>query len=161
MQALEARFGLRVAAHLEGQAEALPHEIRERLRVARLQAVARARGAASAVVAPQPLQSPAVQIAHIDAGGSVLLLGQGDDREEAWWMRLGILLPLLVLVAGLIGIDWWHTHEQIQAVAEIDAALLGDDLPPAAYADPGFTEFVAANPVPVIAVRGEDPGIQE
>jgi hypothetical protein len=27
-------------------------------------------------------------------------------------------------------------------VAEVDAALLTDDLPPAAYADPGFIQFL-------------------
>jgi hypothetical protein len=32
--------------------------------------------------------------------------------------------------------------QQIQAAAEVDAVLLADDLPPEAYADPGFGEFL-------------------
>ena len=31
---------------------------------------------------------------------------------------------------------------QTSEVAEVDAAILTDDLPPAAYADPGFTQFL-------------------
>jgi hypothetical protein len=30
----------------------------------------------------------------------------------------------------------------ILEVAEVDAALLADDLPPAAYSDPGFVQFL-------------------
>ena len=32
------------------------------------------------------------------------------------------------------------------AAAEVDAALLADDLPPEAYTDPGFGEFLKAPP---------------
>lgn len=147
-QALEARFGLRVAAHLQTGADVVPHDVSERLRVARLQAVARAQQAARQKVAvPASRAASEVQIAHIDPhNGTIALMSSGDDRDEAWWMRAGIIVLLLVLAAGLIGIDLWHTHEQIQAAAEIDAALLGDDLPPAAYVDPGFTEFVNSTP---------------
>ena len=41
--ALQARFALRVASRLSEQSEKLPHDLSERLRVAREQAVARAR----------------------------------------------------------------------------------------------------------------------
>jgi hypothetical protein len=40
--------------------------------------------------------------------------------------------------------------QQISATAEIDAALLGDELPPAAYTDPGFSEFLVT-PLPPAA----------
>ena len=43
LDALQARFALRVTAGLSEQSDALPHDIGERLRVAREQAVARAR----------------------------------------------------------------------------------------------------------------------
>jgi hypothetical protein len=35
-----------------------------------------------------------------------------------------------------------YTEEQISAAAEVDAALLVDELPPQAYSDPGFVEFL-------------------
>jgi hypothetical protein len=37
-------------------------------------------------------------------------------------------------------------QEQVDAAAEIDAALLADDLPPAAYSDPGFLAFLKNPP---------------
>jgi hypothetical protein len=39
-------------------------------------------------------------------------------------------------------IQQWHARAQIDAAAEIDAALLSDSLPPSAYSDPGFAEFL-------------------
>jgi len=42
----------------------------------------------------------------------------------------------------LVLIQHWNTQAQIDTAAEIDAALLSDGLPPAAYSDPGFGEFL-------------------
>jgi hypothetical protein len=56
------------------------------------------------------------------------------------------VLPLVVLVAGLVAIDQWSTREQVLAAAEIDSQLLADDLPPDAYGDPGFAEFLRSPP---------------
>jgi hypothetical protein len=54
---------------------------------------------------------------------------------------LSSLLPLAVLLAGLLLIDDHYTRAQIEAAAEIDALLAGD-LPPEAYSDPGFAEYL-------------------
>ena len=51
-------------------------------------------------------------------------------------------MPLALLVVGLMGIAHVHDRNQIAAVAEVDAALLSDDLPTAAYTDPGFAEYL-------------------
>ena len=118
-QALEARYALRVAATLSAQAEALPHDLSERLRFAREQAIARARRA------PLRQGRPAA--------------GSGEPH---WWWRLASLVPVVALAAGLVLIQREHEDEQVQAVADLDAALLADDLPPAAYADAGFAEFL-------------------
>ena len=48
--------------------------------------------------------------------------------------------PLLALVAGLVLIQSEHVRRQVAAAAEIDADLLHDDLPPAAYRAPGVGE---------------------
>jgi hypothetical protein len=55
---------------------------------------------------------------------------------------MAALLPLLVLLIGLVFIDQWNLREQVLAAADIDAVLLADDLPPAAYSDPGFAEYL-------------------
>ncbi len=57
-------------------------------------------------------------------------------------MRLASFVPPLALTLGLIGIDELNLTQRIEAAAEVDAALLADDLPPTAYTDPGFAEFI-------------------
>ena len=39
-------------------------------------------------------------------------------------------------------IQHWQDRTQISVAAEVDAALLADDLPPKAYSDAGFVEFL-------------------
>ena len=63
---------------------------------------------------------------------------------SSWWLKLASAVPVVVLVFGFVLIQHSHVNAQISAAAEIDAALLADDLPPAAYSDPGFVEFLKA-----------------
>jgi hypothetical protein len=136
VDALEARFGIRVAAALNALQAAKPdRDADERLRFAREQALARARDTR------RPAEAPGV--VGRSAGAAVLA---GPTRDDApWWLRLSSLLPLAVLLAGLLLIDHQYTRAQIEAAAEVDAALLADDLPPEAYRDPGFVEFLKAS----------------
>lgn len=132
-QALEARFALRVTARLSERAAQQPHAIEERLRFARQQALERARARRRTAVA----SAPAAQFM-----GSTLALGSGP-RHGGWWERIAAMaLPLAVLVGGMALIHWNQTHAQIEAAVQIDAELLTDDLPPSAYSDPGFVEFL-------------------
>ncbi|HET8871982.1 MAG TPA: DUF3619 family protein, partial [Aquabacterium sp.] len=66
------------------------------------------------------------------------------DAPLGWGWRLASALPLIALVAGLWGIHTWYRHEQLQAATDVDMALLTDDLPPNAYSDPGFEEYLRA-----------------
>jgi len=162
-EALEARFALRLTARLEDGVQGLPHDITERLRVARLQAVDAARVARlGAAVAPVTAGTTSTVVGLQLAGGqgSVVMgnpagawneAGQSrqpghgrrlDDGPVAWGWRLASALPVLALVAGLWGVHAYKTEEKVQAAAEIDTALLTDDLPPDAYADAGFSEYL-------------------
>ncbi|TDM06337.1 MAG: DUF3619 domain-containing protein [Ideonella sp. MAG2] len=136
MEGVEARVGLRIAALLTERNAAADHVISERLRVAREQALARARA--------QRLQAQSA--ANVTKVGSSLALSGGPDTSS-WWQRLGFALPLVVLLVGMFAIDEWHEAAQIQAAVEIDSALLSDPLPPDAFRDPGFLEFLKAPPV--------------
>ncbi len=136
-EALEARFAARLAAGLSERAAATPHDISERLRVAREQAVTRAREARRA--AAVPVTAPAVVVAGRSRG--VVALG-GFGGGPAWWQRVASVLPLAVLVVGLLMIQQRVVNEQVEAAAEIDSVLLADDLPPNAYSDPGFAEYL-------------------
>lgn len=131
LDALQARFALRVTAGLSEQSDALPHDIGERLRVAREQAVARARQTRRA----QP--AAAQQVVVVQSQGRLAL-----SPSPSGWQRLASVLPLMLLVLGLVTIQHLHEQAEIRAAAEIDAALLADDLPPEAYGDPGFGAYL-------------------
>lgn len=128
---LVSRIGARLAGGLSERAAALPQDITERLRVAREQALDRARRVQRQASAPVLTQH----------GGTVAL-----GRPDPWWQRLAALLPLLVLAAGLLLVDHWTTREQVLAATDIDAVLLSDEVPPDAYGDPGFAEFLKSAP---------------
>ena len=128
--AMQARFARRVVARLNDNAEHLGGDVTERLRFARERAVARA-ALARTTAASAPV--------GITASGAALL-GSG------WWVKVASVLPLLALVVGLILIQRWQTTAQISVAAEVDAALLADDVPPTAYRDAGFIEFLKTPP---------------
>jgi hypothetical protein len=123
--AAEDSFGRLVAARLSEGSRELPHDLGERLRVARAQAVAARKQA------PQLRTSPAVM-----QSGHVATMGGG------WWTRIGSVVPLVALVAGLFAISAMQDEDRASELAEVDSALLTDDLPPAAYTDPGFAQFL-------------------
>jgi hypothetical protein len=133
-EALQARFALRVVARLDERAAQMGPDVTERLRFAREQALEKARAARNAGV--QAAEAPA------QAGRSTLAWGGGPGDSSSLWVKIGSVLPLVALVAGLVLIQQWHARAQIDAAAEIDAALLSDSLPPSAYSDPGFAEFL-------------------
>lgn len=131
--ALEARVGSLVAAKLSVAATQLPHDITERLRVGRERALSHARHACA--LAPRIAAGHGV-VGHTHGGAAVL----GD--KPTWGLRLASGLPLLLLIGGLLLIERLNNVQQVRVAAEIDAQLLADDLPPRAYADPGFGEFL-------------------
>jgi hypothetical protein len=135
LEALQARYGLRVAARLTEASQDLPHEVSERLKAARELAMERVR------LAQQAQCTTSVQA--MNGGGSTLTLGRGGKGGRLeHWLKLASLLPILALVAGFLMIERLHVRSQIRTAAEIDAALLADDVPPSAYSDPGFVEFL-------------------
>lgn len=179
-EALEARFALRLTARLEEGAQSLPHDIAERLRVARMQAVEAARlSRLGAAVAPAAENAANAVVGLQLAGGQGAVMlgnptgnwneasqsrmpGHGrrlDDGPTALGWRLASVLPLLALVAGLWAVHAYKDEEKVQAAAEIDTALLTDDLPPDAYADPGFSEYLRSDTR--TAVRPMDTTVPE
>lgn len=130
-----ARFGLRVAAGLNEHNRTLPHGVSERLRFAREQALVKAQSARAA----QQVAAPSTQVVH--NGATLALKGLGDKPAQGW-LKFASFLPLLMLVAGILLIQHSEWYQQILAAAEIDTALLSDNLPPAAYGDPGFSEYL-------------------
>ncbi|MDP1692762.1 MAG: DUF3619 family protein [Burkholderiaceae bacterium] len=134
-EAAQARFALRLTAALnELQSKTADADIDTRLRFAHDQALAAARKEHSTAAA-------ALSVMGV-SGGAAVLGGGPESGTTPWWLRLGSLLPLAVLLAGLVLIDNQYARSQIEAAAEVDAAILTDDLPPEAYRDQGFAEFL-------------------
>ena len=133
LDALEGQFALRVTSHLSRSAQTLPHDISERLRFSRERALASRRAVAALAAAPMVVSS-----------GRAAALGS----PPSLWLRLVSALPLVMLVAGLVFIQHHHDLQQIAVAAEIDSALLADELPPMAYGDPGFSEFLRNGEAP-------------
>ena len=127
------QVGRRIAARLSGADAELEHDILERLRIARRQALLHRKVAVVALAGGTAVS------------GGMAALHFGDDTGPGLWRRLASAVPLLALVAGLLAIHVAQNDNRADEVAEIDTALLTDDLPPAAYADPGFMQFLKAD----------------
>lgn len=126
----QARFALRVVSRLNEGAQALAPEVTERLRFSRESALQRARAVRAA--------NAAVPSLSVVNSGSLVLSGW----FSTWGVKVASLLPLIALIAGLVLIQHAQTEAQISIAAEIDADLLSDDLPPKAYIDAGFAEYL-------------------
>lgn len=120
-------FGCKVAARLSAGLDELPYEINERLRAAR----------ARALPLRKRLHPPQASMLARRAAAPSL-----GDEKLSLWQRVASVLPLVVLVGGLVLIHGMENEYRASELAEVDVALLTDDLPPAAYADPGFVQFL-------------------
>ena len=114
-----------VRRSLDLAAGQLPHDLSERLRVSRQRALALRKPEALPVLALQT------------ADGAL----PGEPSSRLWNLLMSGL-PLLALVAGLVFWQQWQQESSLSELARIDTALLTDELPPAAYTDPGFAQFL-------------------
>jgi hypothetical protein len=58
--------------------------------------------------------------------------------------RVAVAVPLLAAVFGLAGLYQYEQKQRIAELAELDAAVLSDELPLTAYTDHGFNAYVTA-----------------
>jgi hypothetical protein len=130
MLTAEDRFAHKLAARLSEGTNELPHDISERLRVARMQALAKRK------------MVPAMRTATVVLGQGGVATLSFDNETPSWWNRIASALPIFALVAGLLTIYVVQNDNRTDELAEVDSALLTDDLPTAAYTDPGFIEFL-------------------
>lgn len=134
LEHLETRVAKHMAALLSEGSRDPGHAISERLRVARERALEVAR--------ESRLQTATTVHA---SGGGAAVLGGWLGGPRAWFPRLAFALPAVALVVGLLAIDQLHDKAQIEATADVDLALLSDDVPPGAYSDDGFAAYLRAN----------------
>ncbi|WP_075792479.1 DUF3619 family protein [Massilia putida] len=60
-----------------------------------------------------------------------------------WVARAAVVAPLLAMVAGMVGVYQYEREQRVAELAELDAAVLSDDLPLTAYTDHGFNAYLA------------------
>ena len=122
-------FAYKVRHALNEKLDDLPDSTTERLAAARKAAMARKKADAPArVVARQ----------NVLAGITTHLFAE----PLSWLGRMSVVIPLLVLVLGGVGIYQFEQEQQIAELAELDAAVLSDELPLSAYMDHGFNAYL-------------------
>ena len=141
MQANQAAdaYARRLTARLTHGNADLPYDITERLRAARMQALAQRKRPAIQTV--QQTESATQILVH---GASASLGGWGREGGN-WWRAVMSAVPLAALVIGLFLVNMEQDDAVASEIAEVDAALLTGDLPPSAYADPGFVQFLKSS----------------
>jgi hypothetical protein len=122
-------WGRTLAAQLDVASQDLGHDIGERLRVARQMALK---------TRPMPQRLLRHSLA-VQANGT--LSGPPDEGLNLWRILVSAL-PLLALVSGLMFIQALQQDLAETDIASLDSALLLDELPPDAYTDPGFVQFL-------------------
>ncbi|MDP3785571.1 MAG: DUF3619 family protein [Undibacterium sp.] len=124
----EIDFAYKVRRAMTESTETIPASTLERLASARQLALSRQKQATPSVVF---------------ALGGVLAGNHGTQHsQKSWLKKIWITLPLLVLMIGLYAIYEHEQEQQINDLAEIDAAVLVDELPPDAYLDSGFNAYL-------------------
>jgi hypothetical protein len=119
-------FAYKVRHALNERLDALPPSTVDRLATARKLAVSRKKAQVPAKLAQRVLAG------NIGAFFSFSSLG-----------RAGVVIPLLALIVALSGVYQYEQEQRIAEIAELDAAVLSDELPLTAYLDHGFNAYLA------------------
>jgi len=126
---------------LDESAASLPAAHTDRLAAARRVALARKKAEPQFVRASaRSLAAAGVAGAAGAAGG----FGAASDapRRRSRLARFALAWPLAALVAGLFAIAYVEDQQRTAELADIDAAMLSDDLPLTAYLDHGFNAYL-------------------
>lgn len=121
-------FAYKVRRAMTESAESISEPTLERLAKARELALSR--------------QKQSIPTAALAFGGILAGNNGASFSQKSWVKKLAFSLPLIVLAVGLYGIFEYEQQQQINDLAEIDAAVLVDELPPDAYVDNGFNAYL-------------------
>jgi hypothetical protein len=89
----------------------------------------------------------ALALSRKKAGAPVRAARSGFDVRSLfstqWMARAAVAAPLLAMVIGLVGVYQVEREQRVTELADLDAAVLADDLPLTAYTDHGFNAYLA------------------
>jgi hypothetical protein len=128
----EIEFVRELRRALDESAAGLPASATDRLATARRAALARKKHEAEPVF----VRAPAFAAAGVPAGLPA-------PRRRSPLARFALAWPLAALVAGLFAIAYFEDQQRTSELADIDAAMLSDDLPLNAYLDHGFNAYLS------------------
>ncbi|WP_428852514.1 DUF3619 family protein [Imbroritus primus] len=128
----ELRFADRVRAALNASANAVEPDIAARLAASRRMAVSRKK-------ADAPQIAPV--LVHAQAGQRSWG-NEGHPSFGNFMRRFGLIGILCAIALSIAGVYEFQQEQRIDELADVDSAMLLDDLPPAAYADHGFHLFL-------------------
>lgn len=132
----ELETALLIRRALDKSTERLPYKTVHRLENARKLALSRMNAVASETATAQ----------SVSRNGSSSLSLSSSPSSFGWVGTMaGAVAPVILVIAGLIGASHWSDQKRAEEVAEVDAAMLADDLPIALYADRGFGVFIKNN----------------
>ncbi|ORC46993.1 hypothetical protein B2G74_23635 [Burkholderia sp. A27] len=132
LETKELEFARQVRRALDENAARIPSATVDRLAAARRAALARKK--------PETVSAPVLVPAFAGTGMPQL---DTPQRRRSPLRRFALAWPLAALVASLIGIAYWEDQQRTAELADIDAAMLSDDLPLNAYLDHGFNAYLS------------------
>jgi Protein of unknown function (DUF3619) len=131
MNAKEINFAYKVRHALNENLDQLPPSTIDRLAAARQIALSRKKPDA-------PLRAFAARPAFAGMTDGFL------SGPLSWLGRMGVALPLVLALVGVVGMYQVEKQHHISELAEIDAMVLADELPLDAYLDHGFNAYLAS-----------------
>ena len=133
----ELEFATQIRRALDENAASISPAAVDRLAAARRAALARKK--------PEPVAAPAFVPAFAGAPGVLSGMPQAHPphRRRLPLRRFALAWPLAALVVSLVAIAYWEDQQRTAELADIDAAMLSDDLPLNAYLDHGFNAYLS------------------
>ncbi len=134
----EERLAKSICRYLDQGTDHVSWRVQQRLEAAR-------RGALAGIPAAAPIPGSAGsgRTAPGPLTGRPVRESPGMERlVPLWWRITATTLPALLVIAGLVIGDALQQEQAIEELAEVDSALLTDDVPLVAYADHGFGVYL-------------------
>lgn len=126
-------FAYRVRHALNETLDDLPSSTTDRLASARQLALSRKKAHVPVALA----QSATATVGNTLTGKLASLFGR-----PGLLARMSLAIPVLVMGIGMVSIYQAQEEEHVAELAELDAAVLADELPLSAYLDHGFNAYL-------------------
>jgi uncharacterized protein DUF3619 len=132
----EIEFAWQVRRALDENAARIPPATVDRLAAARRTALARKK--------PEAVHAPAFAPVFVSGPAGLSSSAASEPpRRGSKLRRFALAWPIAALVVSLVAIAYWEDQQRTAELADIDAAMLSDDLPLSAYLDHGFNAYLS------------------